>query len=221
MSGTHERLMHDNGAYETYLRQSTGQFTFVTDPTRNNRNKQCFNSEIGYIGSNGVSLSKTTSLPDIESELRLLNYPLSKDPREKYRPFCDECNTVHPEVACGNTPECVKKHQHKNLQHFDDCNITTDYSRLTNPVCNMKGVGVNRFAILQQNPQERCRWEVPCEVGINNRMVVLDNHVPCIPTPLDDSSLRPQPQQSIGFSCAYDTRKCQPYYGELHPLGMK
>jgi hypothetical protein len=68
---------------------------------------------------------------------------------------------------------------------------TTENTRLSNPSCNLRGTGWNRWEWLCQDPQERV--EIPFDYNINNRLVVRDNHRPLIPKPLDQSAALPKP----------------------------
>lgn len=170
MSGSFERLAYDVGTYCTDLKQSTAPLKYALDPVFANVCNPCRPADVGYIGRQGVSLSKTQSLTDIESYLFLLNHPNSRDPARKFNPCCD------PGSLCANGGE-----DGAGLLHFDDCLIRTDYSRITNPPCTLKGTGVNRFQPIALNPQDENRWLIPSQVGISIRQVFTDNFVPAIP----------------------------------------
>ena len=73
------------------------------------------------------------------------------------------------------------------LKHFDDCYIAKEYTRLSNPPCTLRGVenGFNRWEWLCKNPQKNIFREFPHNV--NNRLLVKDNHRPCIPQPIDQT----------------------------------
>lgn len=176
MAGSFENLKYDMGAYQTDLRQSTAPLQWQLDPMSANSCSACRPGDVGYIGKQGVSISEQTPLIDVESDLMLLNYRNSRDPAKKFIPTCNQ----------------------DKMFHFKECGIRTDYSRITNPACNLRGTGVNRFQPLCLNPQDEDRWLNPSQVGINYRMVVKDNHVPCIPVPNPGLDLLP-PQNEKGF----------------------
>jgi hypothetical protein len=193
MSGSFERLSYDAGAYCTDLKQSTAPLKYALDPVYANVCNPCRPADIGYIGRQGVSLSKTQSLVDLESELFLLNHANSRDPARKFNPCCDPASLRANGGEDGN-----------GLLHFDDCSIKTDYSRITNPPCTLKGTGVNRYSPLCQNPQDENRWLMPSQVGISIRQVITDNWnggiIPDVVSPakqnpeLDPVLPRPNPQ---------------------------
>lgn len=122
---------------------------------------------------------------DTESDLLNLNRLLSRDPRHRYRPQCinDRCVGV-----MNDCDECQPK-----LTHFPVCNgMKYEATRLSNPPATLRETGVNRFQPICLDPQDRSRWEHPGEIGINYRMVVKDNHIPCIPHPIDQTPALPQ-----------------------------
>lgn len=159
MSGSFERLPYDLGAYCTDLKQATAPLKYMLDPTFANQCDPCRPADVGYIGRQGVSLSKDAKLVDVESELLLLNYRNSRDPSAKYNPCCS------PNYS-------------RNLLHFNDCMIGTDYSRITNPPCSLRSTGVNRFQPICLDPQDTDRWLMPSQVGMSYRLIVKDNNVP-------------------------------------------
>jgi len=177
MSGSFERLAYDHGAYCTDLKQSVAPMMYKLDPTYANICNPCRPADVGYIGRQGVSLSQNTDLIDVESDLKLLSYRNTKDPNAKFNP-------------------CSAPNHAKEVIHFDDCTIGTDYSRITNPACTLRGTGWNRFQPLCLNPQDPDRWEHPSHVGINYRMVVKDNFFPEIPEVTDQEADQVRPPQS-------------------------
>lgn len=202
MSGSFERLKYDQGTYARDLKQSTDPLRYKLDPTFANRCSPCRPDEVGYISSNGVSLNTKQNLVDIDSQLRY-KYRATKDPSQKYIPNC-----------MGETCEAQSSNE---LLHFPQCDIGTDYTRITNPNCTLKGTGINRFTPLYLNPQDESRWLHPGEVGINYRMVVKDNHVPCVPRPLDQSALLPK---GGDLPCPPVGKICGNFVGNLHGVSI-
>lgn len=170
MSGSFERLSYDPGTYCTDLKQSTAPLKYALDPVFANVCQPCRPADVGYISRQGVSLSKTQSLIDVESQLMLLNHSASRDPARKFNPCCD------PGSILANGGE-----DGTGLLHFDDCSIRTDYSLITNPKCTLRGTGVNRFSPICLQPQDENRWLSPSQVGISIRQVITDNYVPVVP----------------------------------------
>ena len=83
----------------------------------------------------------------------------------------------------------------RNLVHGDDCYFTVEDTRLSNPACNLRGTGWNRWEWLCLNPQERVL--MPFDHNINNRLVAKDNHRPCIPKPIDVNHSLPQGEDEL------------------------
>lgn len=193
MSGSFERLSYDMGTYCTDLKQSTAPLKYALDPVFANVCHPCRPADVGYLSRQGVSLSKKQSLVDLESHLMLLNYGASRDPSRKFNP----CSCDPATIANNGGEDGV------GLLHFDECSIKTDYSRITNPPCTLKGTGVNRFQPLCLQPMDENRWLSPSQVGISMRQVITDNWVPVIPDvvsavkqnpELDPVLPRPSPQ---------------------------
>lgn len=178
------RSKYDQDYIKTDLKQSTAPLEYSLDPNYSERCHPCFPMESGLLGKQGVSYDSTKPMVDTESDLFNLNRLLSKDPKQKYIPNCMNDNCVGVISGCD---QCQPK-----LYHFPTCNIKTNSTRLSNPISNLKETGINRFQPICLNPQDPSRWEYPGEIGINYRMVVKDNHVPCIPHPIDQSDALPK-----------------------------
>lgn len=199
--GSFNHLIYDQGAYCTDLKQSTAPLLWQLDPFYANNCQACRPGDVGYIGRQGVSVSHQTPLIDVESDLKLLNYRNSRDPMKKYQPCCPHCKKCYEGYPCGGGVVAGCRDCQAKLYHFPECSIGTEYSRITNPVCNLKGTGVNRFQPLCLDPQDLNRWLTPGEVGINYRMVVKDNNVPCIPRPLSQTAVLPKPNDKPVIDC--------------------
>lgn len=193
MSGTFERLKYDPNTYAAELKQSTGAVKYRLDPYFANQCAPCRAPEVGFIGKQGVSITHQRPLIDVDSDLRLLNFQATRDPSQKYQPQCpDGKNRDGNGYPCGGGVTAGFCDSQEKLHHFPICEIGTDYTRISNPTCTMRGTGVNRFQPLCLQPQDQCRWLNPSEVGINYRMVVKDNHTPCIPKLVDPTPLLPK-----------------------------
>lgn len=157
----------------------------------------------------GDSLIKNTPLVDVDSELSGITRKLSKNINEQYIPQCPDSVCTSGEV-CGQgvVGQCSgmkrgERASDSNLVHMPDCFIPAEDTRLSNPSCNLRGTGWNRWESLCKNPQERV--EMPFDWNINNRIVVKDNHRPCIPNPID-----PTPALPVGgdLPCEQTTNTC-------------
>jgi len=197
MAGSFNHLKYDTDAYAVDLQQSTAPLVWNLDPNFANSCKPCFANDVGYLGRQGVSINTDNSLIDIDSNLKLLNYRNSRNPAMKYHPTCE-----NPQMGGGYpggggiAPNLCQQNNNCQGDKYDysDCNgLQTDYTRLVNPACTLRGTGVNRFQPMCLNFQDENRWLMPAEVGINYRMVVKDNHRPKIPVPLDQTLALPNP----------------------------
>lgn len=192
MSGTSERLKYDPNTYVRDLKQSTDPLRYQLMPLQANHCQPCRAPDVGYLGGNGVSITHQRPLVDVESDLLLLNYAASRDPGQKYAPMCPQPGTGRSGYPCGGG---VVGGQAGNVQeqlhHFPECHLLTEHTRLSNPTCTMRGTGINRFTPLCLDPQHPNRWEHPSECGIAYRMVVKDNHRPCVPQPLSQTAVLP------------------------------
>ena len=215
LGGNWSRGRYDEGTLEIDTRQSTAPLEYLLDPNYAERCNQCFATGEGWIAKQGVSYDTSKPLVDTESELFQLNRLLTKDPNYRYLPSCPQCNGCDSGLICGDgfgsgCAQCQPK-----LFNFAGCGSRFEFSRLSNPTCTLKESGVNRFDIVCLNPQDPTRWEVQGEVGICSRMVFVDNSVPCVPVPLDDTSLRPIGGDVV---CQLTTPTCGAYASPMHNL---
>ena len=195
------RLSYDTKAYKQEINQSVspGIYQMNKPPVSC---EQCYPYPPSVrLQKQGNSIDKKNSLIDIDSELMGITRKLSKVPGEQYVPCCPnaECKGGYPcgqgvAAACKAKGEALSRGsrpQDANLHHWKDCFIPKEHCRLSNPPCTLRGTGWNRFEWLCLDPQERVL--IPFDHNINNRIIVKDNHRPCIPTPID-----PQPSLPRG-----------------------
>ena len=81
------------------------------------------------------------------------------------------------------------------MKHTRDCDNWVENTRISNPSCNLRGTGWNRWEWLCENPQERVL--MPFDTNISNRLVVKDNHRPVIPKLIDQNPILPSPSRKI------------------------
>ena len=209
-------LNYDKKAYDLSLKESKGVGNYLLKTPF--VLSQCLPpaGEGGFVQNFGASIDKTQPLIDIDSELMGLNRHNTKVWDEKYQPCCDPnmCNDESG-YPCGqgvvdscNLPGLRpgSRPQDKNLTHFPDCRPFTDYTRLTQPVCTMRGLGINRWEWLCLDPQENVL--IPFDHNINNRIIVKDNHRPIIPKPLDQNLALPQKPNQL---------PCEPIHKTNYP----
>ena len=205
------RLNFDNCQYKQALIESTGPGLYQLN-TPSVSCDPCYPNDLHVRLQRGSgSLETCKSMIDIDSELLNLTRPSSKCPVRKYIPMCPGYNADGYPCGQGVVPTCKKitdkggevgmhspekcpSENHQSLptpnQSWKDCSLNIDDTRISNPPCNLRGTGINRWEWLCLNPQERV--EVPFDYNISNRIVVKDNHRPCVPVPLDQQPAFPK-----------------------------
>jgi hypothetical protein len=145
----------------------------------------------------GVSISKNTSLIDIDSELIGISRNLTRCPDRKYMPDGNasfQCGAQTGRVRNGCQPfdkVCV---DNTEVLKFADNGLYSEDTKLSNPPCTLRGTGWNRWANLPMDPQERVLHEFDFE--INTKLLSKDNHRPCLPNPLDQYNAYPRPSNT-------------------------
>lgn len=151
-----------------------------------------------YIAqSSGVSISKNTSLIDIDSELIGISRNLSDCPDRKYMPDANasfHCGAQTGKVRNGcrsGDKLCVNN---SSVMNFQDNGLWTEDTKLSNPPCTLRGTGFNRWEYLYSDPQERVTVEF--DYQINTKILSKDTHRPCIPNPIDQYNVYPKPNNT-------------------------
>jgi hypothetical protein len=111
---------------------------------------------------------------DDGSELWGLNYKNTKCSTDEYLP-----GKYNGKGACGPAAKSNPR----------ACAAPQESTRLSNPPCTLHSTGWNRWEPLCWNPQDRAL--VPFEWFTSYRIVVKDNHTPCLENPMDQSDFVP------------------------------
>jgi hypothetical protein len=166
------RLPYDEDTYKQALYQSIGPGEYYA-ATPLNSCGQCFvPSPSVRIDRSGAAVCEAASLVDVDSELIGITRRKTKCPAGQYLPGDAKY------VPCE--PRKLAK----------DCNVLdAEDTRLSNPPCTLRGRGWNRWEWLCKNPQDTAL--MPFDYNVANRIVVKDNHRPCVPTPMDQSAAFP------------------------------
>lgn len=224
------RLNYDTCQYQQSLSESSGpgHYQLNTPPISC---EPCYPKDVQIrLQHSGDSVDTSKSMIDIDSELMNITRPKSKCPMRKWVPKCDQyqsdgypcgqgvvdtCKTCPkagngggvppPSLAIGD--KCPDQFSQK-LTHWRDCGKPVEDTRLVNPPCTLRGTGFNRWEWMCLNPQERV--EIPFDYNISNRIVVKDNHRPCVPKPLSATPALPKdtgalPCEPIRSTCAVPT----------------
>jgi len=171
------RLDYDTCAYKQELSESIGPGEYQLG-TPHISCEDCFTRDPQLIMQRaGASVAKTVPMVDVDSELMNITRKLSNCSKDEFIPKFNEKGEI------DNSLE---------QKHFKDCGIPTiENTRLSNPACNLRGTGWNRWEWLCDNPQERVL--MPFDTNISNRLVFKDNHRPVIPRLIDQTSILPTP----------------------------
>ena len=171
------RLNYDTCAYKHNLAEAVGpgEYQLKTPPISC---EPCFPADPSYrLQRHGASLSKVQTMIDVDSELMGITRLSSNCPSKKFLPKENQ----NGEICQG-----------EELQDFKECDMpTAEETRNSNPACNLRGTGWNRWEWLCLDPQERVL--IPFDYNINNRIIVKDNHRPCVPNPIDMNLSLPKP----------------------------
>jgi hypothetical protein len=164
------RASYDACSYTHTLNESTGIGRYLLETPRNDCNG-CFPEDPAVrLQGLGGAKCKNSALIDVDSELIGIRRPYSRCPTGKHRPddppMCEQ--TMPPACSWAGSED----------------------TRLSNPPCTLRSTGWNRWEWLARDPQAHAIVNFP--TNINNRILVKDNHRPCIPGPMGDAAVRPR-----------------------------
>lgn len=131
----------------------------------------CLSVPDGGVSAGGGSRLGIQNLVDVDSELLGLTRQYS------------HCKLPYSQTLSSQQPVL-----------FQDCHqqFQGESTRLSNPPCTLRCNGVNRWESLCTDPQATALPPFP-QIPTSNRIVVKDNHRPCIEVPLDQSAALPPP----------------------------
>jgi hypothetical protein len=191
------RLNYDNDTYKHILRESIGPGDYLIGTPRVDCDGCFFPSPDIRMDGYGAGVCEK-ELIDVDSELMGITRKQTNCPANKFVPPSKEfCNMKMPNDCYG---------------------LTTEDTKLSNPPCTLRGTGWNRWEWLCQNPQDKAL--IPFDWNVNNRLVVKDNHRPCVPNPLDQrDSLPPMDNDRVVYD--WSSRYNKPMYDVVSPqLGI-
>lgn len=171
------KLIYDSCTYSEKLKRTVGPGLYMlntpnNDCTRNNTNIST-DPNIRYQ-KYGPATCSIKSTVDDSSELQGLNYKLSKCNKDQY------VGNYNITGNCDFNMNYIK----------DNFFAPQEDTRLSNPVNNLRGTGINRWEWLCENPQDNV-LEPFDRIPVNYKMVAKDNHVPFIEKPLDQQNFNP------------------------------
>jgi hypothetical protein len=142
------------------------------------------------------------SAVDDSSELLGLNYKASRCALDQYLPGKGYT------TAGGRAPHgvCVAP-AGPATDATRNCRRATEPTRLSNPPCTLRGTGWNRWEWLCYDPQDKAI--IPFEHQVNYRLIVKDNHKPCLPTPIDATNQVPSAKGAGASAAPYVSEQFQ------------
>ena len=169
-------LQHDPCSYQEKLKRSIGPGMYMLGTPANDCDscgQDIPNDPYLRWQSWGPGFCEPGSTVDTGSELKGLNYKNTKCAADQYLPgrYTPKPNTYC--AAPGN-------------QEVRSCTAPTESTRLSNPPCTLRCTGWNRWEWLCWDPQDTAI--VPFQYEVSNRIIVKDNHVPCLPIPKDQTN---------------------------------
>lgn len=187
------RLNYDDCTYKHTLRETIGPGDYMIGTPRVDCDGCFFPAPGVNLNSFGGAVCEK-ELVDVDSELMGIKRRASKCPADKYLPTNKEfCDKKIPKECLFLNPEDT---------------------RMSNPPCTLRGTGWNRWEWLCKDPQEKAL--VPFDFLINNRLVVKDNHRPCVPEPEDQSvSLPPAENNNVRYD--WSSRYTEPFFDIVSP----
>jgi hypothetical protein len=211
------RLKYDFCEEKTEINESVkpGNYKLNTPVTCSG----CFQPNPSVIAQKGsVSMEKNTPWRfydgpvDVESELRNITRPATRCPTFKYQPRCENTVCLNQGQPCGQgvVKGCENSNATKkgtmandNVVDLPNCLFPVENTRLSNPACTLRGTGINRFNPMCLESQDQILY--PGEYQIPSRLVIKDNHRPCVPTPAINNmnpNMGPLPCHAIEGVCA-------------------
>lgn len=169
------RLHFDNDAYKHSLLQSVGPGAYLLGTPRNDC-QTCYPEDpsIRIERGGGGASCPAADLVDVDSELMGISRKRSLCPSKQYLPGQTK-NVCQPRLPARN---CQR--------------TASEDTRVSNPACNGRGTenGFNRWQWLPCDPQSGAIARFP--MNTNYRLVVKDNHRPCVTIPNSTTALPPK-----------------------------
>lgn len=201
------RLNYDMCQYKQSIFESTGPGSYMLATPASDCNYCYPSAPTVRLQKAGASIDRTTPIIDNDSELKNLHRPASKCPEnrlfsdktisssdKKIRPGLRTDSKKYVVSAKDNSATDFGKFSLNNtdksgLTHWNDCFHNTIESRTVDPASNLRGTGFDRWEYLCFNPQDKT--QVPFDFNVANRIIVKDNHRPCVPKPVDPKLVLP------------------------------
>ena len=222
MSGSWERAKSDESNYMSETQKNTDILNLIMENP--GICMECRVPDPGFLSKQGVSMFPDRDMIDVESDLWNIGRHYQK--AGGYKPSCPDLINNGPGdgLPCGGGVVRGPERCQPKLKHFKECSFNQLDTRSVLPPCTLRGIGIDRFETLCQDPQARAVTEFPGEMLVSQRHVIIDNHRACIRKPLDQKLVWPKggplPCQPInGRACAAFTGDMHPYSKNPYPSG--
>jgi hypothetical protein len=194
------RLNYDMCQYKQSIYESVGPGSYML-ATPSTSCDYCYpKPPTVRLQKGGDSINRNKPLVDTDGELNNRHRHASKCPENRL--FSDmkipkTAAKIRPSLRELKEPNYAKFEESftnfedngQGLTHWDDCFNHTIESRHVDPASNLRGTGFDRWEYLCFNPQDKAT--IPFDYNVSNRLLVKDNHRPCIPKPIDPKSGSP------------------------------
>ena len=161
-------LSYDPCAYNKSLEESLAVGKYLLDKDATIPSLNAFpTSPYVRLDKSGVATCTTMPMIDVDSRLMGLDRIASKCPSSQF----DDCKAAP-------------------LPDWSDDFLSPEETKMSNPPCTLRGTGWNRWEWLCTDPQEKAIMGF--ETNIQNKLVVRDNHRPCVPTPISQEDVHPE-----------------------------
>tara|TARA_B110000211_G_scaffold235008_1_gene308371 strand:+ start:11832 stop:12479 length:648 start_codon:yes stop_codon:yes gene_type:complete len=201
------RLKYDTGAYKLNINQAAASANYEISKPRV-ASKQCYPHPTTQHLEQHTNVLREGALIDTHSDLLGITRRHSKDPRKKYTPPCQTLDSSNG-YPCGGGAVGPHKSgpgtqpEDHTITHWRDTITQPESTRLSNPACNVRGTGWNRWEWLCSDPQDQCI--MPFDSNVSNRIIAKDNHRPIIPVPAEVTNVVPGSTLS---DCDAETYSC-------------
>ena len=118
------RLMYDECAYSTNIKQSVGPYSYMLDKSKYENSNKC-RIDLGIVGGTGVSHIRG-DLVDLENELRGQNRNASACPTKHYMPqkLTEDNHFYQPKkIKIEGTPNRDERYIDTRMQHLPSCQM--------------------------------------------------------------------------------------------------
>lgn len=187
------RASYDPDTYKYNLLSSAEVGKYVLSRPSQSCSSCFFDDPSIRIQRQGNSKCQPQDIVDLDSHLKGRSRVYTKcATSELHKVPQPECHPVPTDVCCASGFKA------------------SEPTRMSNPPCTMREIGVNRWEWLRENPQMHAL--TPFDANVNYRLIVKDNHRPLLPNS-DINASMPQPSSKplVHEQFTYDEKNQLPF----------